>query len=96
MIKDLKQTASLMESADYKERFKAEYLQLKIRTQKLNDFCNRIEAAQTCDKVLAPEHDCSYPILVQQLRAMERYLHILEVRAVMENIDLNPDPTVKE
>ena len=32
---ELKDTATLMVSSDYKERFKAEYYQLKIRLEKL-------------------------------------------------------------
>ena len=32
---ELKDTVSLMQSADYKERFKAEYYQLVIRYKKL-------------------------------------------------------------
>ena len=34
----LKETVDLMNSSDYKERFKAEYLQLEIRTKKLKEF----------------------------------------------------------
>ena len=32
---ELKDTATLMVNSDYKERFKAEYYQLKIRLEKL-------------------------------------------------------------
>lgn len=35
MITELKDTVELMNSEDYKERFKAEYLQTKIRYEKL-------------------------------------------------------------
>ena len=41
----LAETVKLMESADYKERFKAEYLQTKIRCEKLKALNNKIEAA---------------------------------------------------
>ena len=34
-VKDLKDTAEMMNSKDYKERFKAEYAQLVIRYDKL-------------------------------------------------------------
>ena len=38
---ELKDTINLMQSKDYKERFKAEYYQLKIRREKLMDFLGR-------------------------------------------------------
>lgn len=36
MITELEETKDLMCSADYKERFKAEYYQLKIRYEQIN------------------------------------------------------------
>lgn len=93
---ELKQTVDAMCSSDYKERFKAEYFQLKIRTEKLTKFVNKIEAAQESTKVREPEHDCSFTLLINQLHMMREYLHILEIRAIIENVDLNTDPTVKE
>ena len=88
-----KKTVDVMLSADYKERFKAEYQQTKIRYEKLNAFCNRIEAAmRTCPgdtkRVQMPEHDCPFDLLCDQLRAMGDYLHCLEIRAVIEGIEL--------
>ena len=82
-----------MLSPDYKERFKAEYQQTKIRYEKLKAFCNRIEAAmRTCPgdtkRVAMPEHDCPLELLRDQQRAMGEYLHCLEIRAVIEGIDL--------
>ena len=46
---ELKDTIDLMNSPDYKERFKAEYMQVKIRYEKLKSFCNKIEAAEIID-----------------------------------------------
>jgi hypothetical protein len=87
-----KKTVEGMLSADYKERFKAEYKQLKIRVEKLNDFCNKIEAArgpaEHRDAVEEPKHDCSFELLTHQLMVMREYLHDLEIRAVIEKIDL--------
>lgn len=40
---ELKETIELMCSSDYKERFVAEYRQVKIRYEKLKNFCNKIE-----------------------------------------------------
>ena len=87
------ETVAGMLSPDYKERFKAEYQQLKIRYEKLNAFCNRIEAAmRTCPgdtkRVQMPEHDCPLDLLRDQQRAMGEYLHCLEIRAVIEGIEL--------
>lgn len=90
----LADTVSGMTSADYKERFKAEYLQTKIRYEKLKAFNTRIEAAGRTDykpdevRVPMPKHDCPEDLLIQQQGAMGEYLHILEVRAVIEGIDL--------
>ena len=90
-------TVEGMLSPHYKERFKAEYQQTRIRYEKLKAFCNRIEAARRtqCDpfiesvkKVDMPGHDCPYELLREQQSLMGQYLHILEVRAVIEGIEL--------
>lgn len=92
---ELKDTIEMMQSTDYKERFKAEYQQTKIRYEKLKNFCNKIEAAQRtqCEllapkKVEEPKHDCPVELLREQQRAMGQYLHILEIRAAIEGIEL--------
>ena len=84
-----------MNSADYKERFKAEYYQTKIRYEKLKAFNTRIEASRITNnswndgvKVEMPVHDCPDELLRNQQEAMGRYLHYLEVRAVIEGIEL--------
>lgn len=86
-------TVDGMLSPDYKARFKAEYQQTKIRYEKLKAFCNRIEAAmRTCPgdtkRIQMPEHDCPLDLLRDQQRAMGEYLHCLEIRAVIEGIEL--------
>lgn len=86
-VYDLSDTADMMSSTDYKERFKAEYCQTKIRYTKLKSFINRIEAAQRAGTE-EPKHDCPLDLLMDQQHYMERYLHILEVRAIIENIIL--------
>lgn len=90
---ELKDTCEKMTSPSYKERFIAEYQQTKIRYEKLKAFNNKIEAAKRTEydkslKVEEPKHDCPFGLLVDQQRAMGEYLHILEVRAVIENIEL--------
>lgn len=93
---ELKDTVEMMQSADYKERFIAEYQQTKIRYEKLKKFNTIIEAAYRTEcerpdtkKVAMPTHDCPADLLREQQNAMGQYLHILEVRAVIEGIDLN-------
>lgn len=89
---ELKDTIEMMNSVDYKERFRAEYYQAKIRYEKLKSFNTKIEAAQmtmfSANKVEMPIHDCPDHLLRDQQMAMGEYLHILEVRAKIEDIDL--------
>lgn len=86
-INGLGDTEYLMKSSDYKERFVAEYLQTKIRYERLKSFCNKIEAARLAVKP-GPEHDCPFHLLKDQQKTMGEYLHILEIRAVIEHINL--------
>lgn len=78
----------------YKERMKEEYHQLKERYEKLKKFNTKIEAYERTrcfgvkPKVEEPVHDCPSDILVEQQNIMGRYLHILEVRAEIEHIEL--------
>lgn len=92
---ELKETVDLMNSEDYKLRFKAEYWQTKLRYEKLKHLNTGIEAAlktgamynaEGC--VAMPKHDCPDDLLLAQQSVMGEYLRILEVRAVIEKIDL--------
>ena len=79
---ELKDTVDLMLSDDYRERFKAEYRQVKIRKDKLEAYIKKIE------KENAP-HDCPIDLLMHQLDVMKEYLYILSKRAYMyEKIDV--------
>lgn len=80
---ELKDTIELMQSADYQDRFKAEYYQTKIRYNKLHTMCVKYEAG-TLD--FTP--NCSLKLLKEQKAAMGLYLHTLEVRAEIEGITL--------
>jgi len=80
---ELFETADLMKSLDYKERFIAEYVQLKIRHDKLCDIIVKYEANR-----LPFEPKCSLDLLNRQVNAMEEYLHCLRVRAILEDIEL--------
>ena len=88
---ELKDTVEMMQSDDYKERFKAEYYQTKIRYERLKAFNNKIEAADATNllaNVAMPKHDCPHGMLKHQQSVMGEYLHILEVRAIIEGIQL--------
>lgn len=85
----LEQTVKYMKSPDYKERFIAEYWQLKIRYERLKELNDKIEASERLSNpALAPTITCDRCTLHEQQSVMGRYLHLLEVRAIMEEIDL--------
>lgn len=80
---ELKETVKMMESVDYKERFKAEYLQLKIRITGLKNMLKKYKSG-----TLNFKPSCSYDLLNGQLKAMEMYASYLEERAEIEKIEL--------
>lgn len=84
MITDLKDTIELMTSDDYKDRFKAEYFQTKIRYDKLHKMIVKYEA-----KKLDFELTCPFTKMLEQKRYMGEYLKCLEIRAAIEEIDLS-------
>jgi len=83
MIKDLADTINLMQSDNYKERFKAEYYQTKIRYDKLHKMIIKYLA-----DTLEFEPKCTIELLVDQASAMGEYLKMLEIRAEIEDIEL--------
>ena len=80
----LEDTKELMLNDEYKNRFIAEYVQTKIRYERLHKIIIKIEAGK-----LEFDNDCSLELLCKQAKAMGEYLHCLEIRAEIENIDLN-------
>ena len=80
---ELKDTIEMMVSVDYKERFKAEYLQLKRRMTGLSNMLKKYKAG-----TLTFKPSCSYDLLNGQLKSMEMYAKYLEERAEIENIEL--------
>lgn len=84
---ELKETVELMNSVDYKDRFIAEYHQVKIRYEKLKNFCNKIEVETMLGKEVT-KHDCPLELLREQQKYMGLYLSVLEKRALIENIVL--------
>ena len=85
---ELKDTFDLMTSTNYKERFKAEYLQTKIRYEKLKAFNNRIEASSLSENVKEPVHDCPLDLLRKQQNLMGQLLGVYELRALIEDVEL--------
>ena len=85
-MRELRETIEEMVSEDYKERFRAEYWQTKIRYQKLRDMNIKYEAG-----TLTYTPICSLPLLNAQQASMGKYLHCLEVRAEIEGIDLGKE-----
>ena len=83
---ELKDTIEMMNSDDYKERFKAEYWQTKIRYEKLHEMIVKYEAG-----VLEFEPKCPLLLLKEQASYMGQYLYTLEVRAKMEDINLEDE-----
>ena len=79
----LSETIDLMNSSDYRDRMKAEYLQVKIRRDALHEMCVKYEAG-----TLKFEPTCSLDLLKKQETIMSQYLYLLEIRASLEGICL--------
>lgn len=80
---ELKDTMELMNSSDYKDRFKAEYYQAKIRYDKLDDITVKYEA-----NTLTFTPKCSLTLLKKQKMYLGNYIRILKIRAEIEGIEL--------
>lgn len=80
---ELVETVNLMNSTEYEERFKAEYYQTKIRYDKLHKMIIKYKAGTLTFSPL-----CSLDLLEEQAKYMGMYLHVLEIRAEIENIEL--------
>lgn len=79
----LEDTVPGMTSLDYKDRFRAEYAQLKIREAKLKKML--------CDwdnNLLPFEPTAPRCVYETQLEGMNTYASALEIRALIEDIDL--------
>ena len=79
----LKDTVEMMNSEDFKERFKAEYYQLLFRLNALTIMLYKWE-----NNTLDFEPKCSKETLKNQVIFMEGYIGILRLRAEIEEIDL--------
>ena len=83
---ELKDTIPMMNSADFKERFKAEYYQLVIRKEKLEAMLEKYKAG-----TLPFTPNCSYELLYEQVVYMKQLQRILEERARIESVDLKEE-----
>ena len=90
MINDMDEIAvsdpiihDLIISSDYKARFVGEYVELKIRCNKLHKMLIKHEAG-----TLGFEPTCDISILEDQAYHMGNYLKQLEIRAEIEKITL--------
>lgn len=79
----LADTIPYMNSSDYKDRFIGEYWQTRIRYDKLHDMTVKYEAGK-----LNFTPSCPLDLLKEQKKYMGMYLNKLEVRAILEEIDL--------
>ena len=80
---ELKDTVKLMNSENYQDGFKAEYLQVKIRYDKLKSMVDKWDKGE-----LNFEPTCPRIIYDNQLQIMEDYINILKMRARLEDINL--------
>lgn len=83
-MQNLNDTISYMQSDDYKDRFIAEYFQVKIRYERLKEMLIKWD-----NNMLSFKPTCPRSIYTLQLDAMEKYLAILEARAMIEDVDLS-------
>ena len=80
---DLRDTVDLMLSTNFKDRFRAEYYQVKYRYEKLMDTINDIKSGEADFTPL-----CPIDLYEIQSDAMYNYMKVLESRAQFEKIEL--------
>ncbi len=80
----LSETVEMMNSADYKDRFKAEYNQLVIRYKGLKAMLDKWDNGTLQFKPTCPRSTYN-----MQIKVMTDYIAVLEARAVMEDIELD-------
>ena len=80
----LSETVEMMNSADYKERFRAEYYQLKIRVNGLKNMLDKWDKGE-----LDFTPTCPREIYNDQMEYMMNYMTVLANRAYLEHVDLS-------
>lgn len=78
---ELADTAEMMMSEDYKERFRTEYGQVAIRHQKLKAMLEKWDKGELNFTPTCPRS--TYDL---QIKAMADYIAVLEAKSVMEDI----------
>lgn len=87
--KELAETAKLMVSSDYKDRFRAECIQLENRYYGLKKMVESWDAG-----TLSFTPTCPREIYDEQLAAMRAYMKVLTERAHIENIPIYNENTI--
>ena len=72
---ELADTVALMNGSNFEDNFRAEYLQLSIRLNKLENMLRKMK-----DGTLTFKPRCSYELLHEQLVYMKLYQRVLEER----------------
>lgn len=85
-MNELNQTAELMMSSHYADKFVAEYWQLKIRLKELEETLRKWDAGELDYTPVATRG-----LYDNQMLAMKEYLYTLEIRARIEGIDLGKE-----
>ena len=80
----LERSAELMLSGDYRERFAAEWAQVKIRLRRLQEMLDAYREGK-----LGFEPTCPITLLREQALVMQEYVDILEKRAELEDVRLD-------
>lgn len=80
---ELKDTIEMMNSDDYKERFRSEYWQVRIRYEKLKQMIEKYD-----NGTLEFKLTCNINVYSKQVVQMFDYMRTLEFRAEIENIEL--------
>lgn len=80
---NLQDTVEMMNSSDYKERFKAEFYQLKLRIDGLEAMLTKYG-----NGTLEFTPSCDIALLKTQIATMVAYENILKMRAKQESIEL--------
>lgn len=97
-VPNSREIAAMMDSGEYKERFRAEYWEIKIRYEQKRDMLIKMDAARAMAEMVGHQPDytkflgftptCPYEMISEQCCLLRRYLDMLETQAVMEEIDL--------
>lgn len=81
--KDLNETTNMMNSSEYKDRFRAEFYQTETRCERLKNMLDKY-----LDGSLSFKPICPYNLLHEQYVHMCGYLECLKQRAELEKIVL--------